>query len=218
MTLIAATPAGRSKMPRWLLASFAVLWLALAWHPLSRQDWLLENLLVLCTLPWLLDCYFRRPFSLLSYACFWLFFSLHSVGAHFTYSLVPYDAAWRSVFGFSLDQSLGFTRNNYDRLVHFMYGLLLAAPATEVVARNTRTSGFALWSATVLFMTAHSAIYEMIEWLAAAVFGGDLGQAYVGSQGDNWDSQKDMALLSLGALIGATAYTMIARRRQRRGS
>jgi putative membrane protein len=171
---------------------------------------LLENLLVFATAPWLIDCYRRRPFSALAYAAFWLFFSLHIIGAHYTYALVPYDDWWRAVFGIGLNQSLGMQRNQFDRLVHFSYGFLLAAPALEVVARNTRCRGFALWSATVLFMTAHSAIYEIMEYAAASVFGGDLGQAYLGTQGDEWDSQKDMLLLSVGAVLGVSVYAWIA--------
>jgi putative membrane protein len=209
MPALAPLPATRSKLPLALGAAFLLLWCALAWRPLFRQDWLLENLLVFATAPWLIDCYHRRPFSAIAYLGFWLFFSLHIVGAHYTYAMVPYDDWWRTLFGVGLNQSLGLHRNHFDRLVHFLYGFLLAAPALEVVARNTHCRGFALWSAAVLFMTAHSAIYEIIEYAAASLFGGDLGQAYLGTQGDEWDSQKDMLLLSVGAVLGASAYAWI---------
>ncbi len=62
----------------------------------------------------------------------------------------------------------------------------------------------------------HSVLYELIEWAAAAVFGGDLGEAYLGTQGDTWDAQKDMALASLGAVLGATWMVMRERRRKAR--
>jgi putative membrane protein len=216
MPVFAPLRAEKSRLPLWLGAGFLVFWCALAWRPHYRQDWLLENLLVFATAPWLIDCYRRRPFSALAYAAFCLFFSLHIIGAHYTYAEVPYDDWWRAVFGVGLNQSLGLHRNHFDRLLHFLYGLLLAAPAIEVVARNTRCRGFALWSATVLFLTSHSAIYEIIEWAAALVFGGDLGQAYLGTQGDEWDPQKDMALLSIGAVLGVTGYFWLARAAMRR--
>jgi putative membrane protein len=217
MPTLEPLPATRSRLPLALGAAFLLLWCVLAWRPSFRQDWLLENVLVFATAPWLVDCYRRRPFSAIAYAGFWLFFSLHIIGAHYTYALVPYDDWWRAIFGVGLNQSLGLQRNHYDRLVHFLYGFLLAAPAVEVVARNTRCRGFGLWSATVLFMTSHSAIYEIIEWGAAMLFGGSLGQASLGTQGDEWDSQKDMALLSVGAVLGVTAYFWLARTATRRG-
>jgi putative membrane protein len=196
LRLPSALPVRHARLPRVLGATLLLFWLALAWRPVSRQDWLLENLLLFCTVVWLIDCYFRRPFSALSWWCFFIFLSLHTVGAHYTYALVPIGD-W---FG---------GRNDYDRWVHFMYGFLFAAPAAEVVARNTRATGFALLSATVLFLASQSAIYEVIEYGAARIFGGDLGQAYLGTQGDEWDAQKDMLLLMVGAILGALCLALI---------
>ncbi|MDP9200199.1 MAG: DUF2238 domain-containing protein, partial [Pseudomonadota bacterium] len=117
----------------------------------------------------------------------------------------------------SLDGLLGFERNHFDRLVHFLYGLLIAPAAVELFAHYGRYP--ASWAALfpTLFMFAHAGIYELIEWAAAFVFGGDLGQAYLGTQGDIWDAQKDMALAFAGTVIMMIAIGLAGRLPIRRG-
>lgn len=197
--------------PAMLLAVFCLLFLALGIAPHYRQDWLLENVLVFIAVPLLVATRGRLRFSNLAYACLFVFFTLHEIGAHYTYSLVPYDEWFRSLTGHSLDALLGFERNQYDRLIHFLYGLLVMPAAVELFARfgpYPRT-----WAALfpLLFVTSHSVIYELVEWGAAAVFGGELGQAYLGTQGDVWDAQKDMALALLGALLSVAALGLSGR-------
>jgi putative membrane protein len=118
--------------------------------------------------------------------------------------------------GHSLDAMLGFQRNHYDRLMHFLYGLLVTPAAVELFAHYGRFPR--AWAALfpMLFVASHSVIYELVEWGAAAAFGGDLGQAYLGTQGDVWDAQKDMALAFLGTIV-AIAALGLARRLPVRG-
>lgn len=189
------------RYPAALLAAFCLLWVALAIAPLFRQDWLLENLLVLVAVPVLVLTRHRLRFSNFAYSCLFLFFALHELGAHYTYSLVPYDAWFKSLTGQSLDALLGFERNQYDRLIHFLYGLLITPAAVELFAHHGRYPP--TWAALfpMLFVVSHSVIYELVEWGAAFAFGGDLGQAYLGTQGDIWDAQKDMALAFLGTFV-----------------
>lgn len=193
-------------MPMWrypllLLVSYGVLWLALAIAPVYRQDWLLENAIVFIAIPILVLTSRRLRFSNFTYSCLFMFFSLHAIGAHYTYSLVPYDEWFQALSGWSLNEWLGFERNHYDRLIHFLYGLLVAPAAVEIFAHYGRYPR--VWAALfpALFMASHAVIYELIEWAAAIVFGGDLGQAYLGTQGDIWDGQKDMALALCGTTI-----------------
>ncbi len=96
---------------------------------------------------------------------------------------------------------MGWDRNHFDRLVHFLYGLLMAYPFREIYCRIAYGKGFWGYFFPLLFTIAASVIFELFEWAAAEVFGGDLGVAYLGTQGDIWDAQKDMALASLGAFI-----------------
>ena len=197
--------------PALLLGAFCVIFVALGIAPDYRQDWLLENLLVLVAVPVLVVTRHRLRFSNLAYACLFVFFSLHEIGAHYTYSLVPYDQWFQSVTGSSLDAALGFERNHYDRLIHFLYGLLVTPAAVELFAHYGRYPR--VWAALFpfLFVASHSVIYELVEWAAASVFGGDLGQAYLGTQGDIWDAQKDMALALAGSALSVLALGLAGR-------
>lgn len=180
-----------------LAVEFAVL----AISPHDRKDWLLENALVVLFVGAMFASYRKLVLSRISYFLIYLFLSLHLVGAHYTYSEVPYDAWFASLTGHSFNELVGWERNNFDRVVHVCYGLLLAYPIREVFLRVVRLKGFWGYLFPLDITMSTSMLYELIEWGAAAFFGGDLGQAYLGTQGDIWDAHKDMALASLGALI-----------------
>ncbi len=194
-----------------LTVVFLTEWIALAITPLHRSDWLLENILVFLIVPILAITYRRFPFSKVSYTLLFIFGCLHVVDAHYTYAEVPYDSWWNALTGRSLNELLGWTRNNFDRLVHFSYGLLLAYPIREVYLRIAGVQGFWGYALPLSFIMSTSMIFELIEWGAATVFGGDLGMAYLGTQGDVWDAHKDMALASLGAFLAmlSTAFLNI---------
>lgn len=189
------------RVPQTLLIALTAIWLILAIAPVSRSDWLLENLLVLISVPVLVVTRSRLRFSNTAYTCLFVFFVLHSIGAHYTYSLVPYDRWWTAITGESLNDLLSLERNHYDRLVHFLYGALMLPAAVELLDRYAPPRG--VWRALlpVFFVMSHSVIYEMIEWLAAIIVAPDLGNAYLGTQGDGWDAQKDMALAAAGSVL-----------------
>ncbi len=184
------------------LLTVLLLWTAvLGIAPHFRQDWLLENVLVLVALPVLAGTYRQLRFSDAAYTCLFVFFMLHEVGAHYTYSLVPYDAWARALTGVSIDQALGFERNMFDRAIHFLYGVLITPAAVELLAVKAPPVGVWRLLVPLFFMNSHAVIYETVEWLAAEAFGGALGAAYLGTQGDVFDAQKDMALAFLGTLL-----------------
>lgn len=195
------------KKPSYLsyLGILLLIFLALAvWAgiaPLDRHDWLLENVLVVVGLVVLFLGYQVLPLSRMSYTLIFIFMCLHVVGSHYTYALVPYDDWFRNLFDTGFNELVGWERNNYDRVVHFSYGLLLAYPLREVVLRIATLKGFWGYFLPLDVTMSTSMLYELIEWGAAALFGGGLGIAFLGAQGDPWDAQKDMALASLGALI-----------------
>ncbi len=193
-------PAG----PRYvamLAVFFGIEFIALGVAPNHREDWALENVLVVIGIVVLALFRGRLLLSNASYTLLFVFLSLHEIGAHFTYSEVPYDAWFRSITGGSLNSVLGWERNNYDRLVHFTFGLLMALPVRELAPRVV--GGGRVWALVVplSLMISLSTLYEFIEWGAAIFFGSELGMAYLGTQGDLWDAHKDMALANLGALI-----------------
>lgn len=178
-----------------------LLWVILAVSPLDRKDWALENVLVLVFVPLLVLTRERLPLSRISYTAIFLFLSLHLIGAHYTYAKVPYDQWFKSLTGTTLNEFAGFQRNHFDRLVHFSFGLLLAYPIREVFLRVADVRGFWGYYLPLDVTMATSMLFELIEWGAAELFGGDLGAAYLGTQGDIWDAQKDMAMAMLGAVI-----------------
>jgi putative membrane protein len=136
-----------------------------------------------------------------SYISIFGFLCLHTIGAHYTYSLVPYDEAFRAITGHPLDGSAGTARNHFDRLVHFAYGSLLVLPLREWLMRHAGVRGFWSYFLPIDVVLSTSALYELIEWGAAVLYGGDLGAAFLGTQGDEWDAHKDIALGGLGGLV-----------------
>ncbi len=184
-----------------LFTAFVLVWVGLAVAPLDRHDWALENALVVPFLLVLVATRRRFPLSRISYGLIFLFLCLHEVGAHFTYAEVPYDAWFQGLTGRTFNSLLGWERNHFDRLVHFSFGLLLAYPIREVFHRVADVSGFWGYYLPLDVAMAASMVFELIEWGAAEVFGGDLGVAYLGTQGDVWDAHKDMGLATLGACL-----------------
>ncbi|MDZ4722537.1 MAG: DUF2238 domain-containing protein [candidate division Zixibacteria bacterium] len=183
-----------------LLFLFAVWWLVWAVEPWHFSDWLLENILTFLFLPLLILTKESFRFSNLSYGVIFVFLSLHTVGSHYTYAEVPYEQ-WTEMLGFSLNGLFGFTRNHFDRLVHFLFGLLMVYPVRELFVRVAETKGAWSYYFPIELVMSLSMLYEIVEWGIAVLFGGDLGQAYLGTQGDIWDAHKDMGLATLGACI-----------------
>ena len=190
-----------------LVAWYAVVWVVTAIEPFDRHDWLLENLLVFALVPVLIATYRFFPLSDLSYLLIALFMTLHAVGAHYTYAEVP--------LGFWLRDAFGFERNHFDRLVHFSFGLLMAYPIREVFLRVANARGFWAYYLPLDVTLAFSALYEIMEMVVATMVAPGTGDAWLGTQGDVWDAQKDMGLAALGALIcmviTATLRTLRAR-------
>ncbi|MDJ0880531.1 MAG: DUF2238 domain-containing protein [Gammaproteobacteria bacterium] len=194
---------------------FSVEWIVLAIAPHDRADWALENVLVLVFVIAFALSYKKFPLSRVSLTLIFLFLLLHEIGAHYTYAKVPYDDFWLEQFGYSLNQSLGFERNHFDRMVHFLYGLLLAYPIREVFIRIANVRGFWGYFLPLDLTMSTSMIFELFEWGAAEFFGGELGMAYLGTQGDVWDAHKDMGLASLGALLAMLITALINIKLQR---
>ena len=184
-----------------LLAIFMIVWGVLAVQPLYRSDWLLENALVFVAIPLLVALHPILPLSKISYSLIFIFLCLHEIGAHYTYAQVPYDQWFESIIGTGLNQIVGWERNHYDRVLHFLYGLLITYPVREIVLRVSRARGFWSYLLPLLMLISTSTIFELLEWLAALVFGSDLGIAFMATQGDVWDTQKDMALAATGSII-----------------
>jgi putative membrane protein len=192
---------GHDRFALTLLLIFTVVWTALAIQPWYRSDWLLENVVVFVAVPAVLLMHRHLPLSKISYSLIFVFLCLHEVGAHYTYSEVPYDLWVESLTGTGLNIRLAWERNHFDRVMHFLYGLLITYPVREIVLRVSRARGFWAYLLPLLVVVSTSTTFELLEWAAALVFGGELGVAYLGTQGDVWDAQKDMSLAAAGGLV-----------------
>jgi len=169
------------RYPLVLLVVFLLYAAAWAYHPVDPKDWMLENALAAAFVLALIVSYRRFPFSNVSYTLIFAFLCLHTIGAHYTYSLVPYDAWAKKLTGTTINAIFGFQRNHFDRLVHFCFGLLLAYPIRELFIRIAGVRGFWGYYLPLDVTMSFSMLYELIEWAAASFFGSELGQAYLGT-------------------------------------
>jgi putative membrane protein len=175
-----------------MLVLVASAWLWAAVNPNDRGDWVLENLLVWVTLLVLGIGAFRFRFSVGSYWLVTVFLLLHIYGSHYTYAETP--------LGFRISDWFGWQRNQYDRIVHFAFGLLTTLPFMEYIHHRTGLRGRWLSLFGICVILGWSAFYETMEMVAAVIVHPELGTAFLGTQGDQWDSQKDSALAFLGSL------------------
>jgi putative membrane protein len=197
----------KNRLLQGLAAWYALVWVITAVRPLDRSDWVLENLLVVAMVAVLIGTYRAFPLSDLSYLIITVFMTLHAVGAHYTYAEVP--------LGFWMRDTFGFARNPFDRLVHASFGLLMAYPIREVFLRVANARGFWAYYLPLDVTLAFSALYEIMEMVIATLVAPGTGDAWLGTQGDVWDAQKDMGLAALGALmcmiVTATVRTLRTR-------
>ncbi|MGQ2936000.1 MAG: DUF2238 domain-containing protein [Sphingopyxis sp.] len=170
----------------------------------------IPTMLLIVAAPWLLR---RWPLSTPAVACIVAFMALHTLGGRYAYSNVPYDDWGRALTGTSLSDAFGWTRNHYDRLVHFAFGALSVIPVAEIARRwgglGSRGAAFAVLG----WVLAISSLYEIFEWLLTIVAAGETADRYNGQQGDIWDAQKDMALATLGAILGMAMGPIVGNRR-----
>ncbi len=183
---------------------FGAAWLALAIAPPERFRWFLGNLLVFATVALMLRIYRRLPLSNLSYGLISLFLVLHTYGAHYAYADVP--------LGFWLADVFEVERNHYDRVIHFLFGLLMYWPFRELAERGLRVPARWVGLVGLMFVVSLSALYEAIEWITAMVVSPETALAFLGTQGDVFDAQKDHTLALTGGLISFLLAGWLARR------
>lgn len=199
------------RLPPILLFVWLALAVVLAFGPYDRGDWALENALAVAFVLVLVLTHRRFPFSNVSYSLMFAFLVLHEIGAHYTYSEVPYDAWSEAVFGRTLSSVFGTERNHFDRVVHFLYGFLLSYPMREIFVRIAKAEGFWGYFLPLLMTMATSCLYEILEWIASLLVAPGVGAAYLGTQGDEFDAIKDMALATLGACLSLFVVAKIHR-------
>ena len=176
-----------------LISIYLIGFAALAVNPHDRADWALENLFPLSQLIAVAICYRYYKFTRLSYYLIFFYLFVQSWGGHFTYAeAVPFN--W-------LRDQFHLSRNHYDRVAHFMLGFLLAVPIKEILMQFVTASRRWMNFLTAAIVLAIGAFYELIEWWVAVLATPNLGDKFLGTQGDIWDTQWDMFLALIGAVI-----------------
>jgi putative membrane protein len=180
-----------------MLVVFAVTWI----KPIWPEEQVLQSSLTIFAWFWLWFHVQKYGMHDTDFFLILLFLCFHSVAARWLYSNVPYDAWLKGAFGISIDQSFGFKRNHFDRVVHFLYGLCLTAPIMSY-ARATYLQSMKLSAvAALVAIMVSSLFYEWFEWLIAATLSAQDAESYNGQQGDMWDAHKDMLLATAGSVL-----------------
>lgn len=169
---------------------------------------LLHHSATILTAIFLLYVLKKNNLSNISYALVIAFIMLHVIGAKWTYVDVPYDNWWKWLTGNTLSSVFGWQRNQYDRLVHFGFGLLIWFPVREILVRWYNFKPRQALYVACEFIAMASVVYELFEWLLTLIAPADQADNYNGQQGDMWDAQKDMALAILGGIISLMIYSV----------
>jgi len=206
MTFSTAVSTGRktfrqNHLLKIYLLVFFICWAVTFINTPNRQNWFTENVLTTIFIAGLLLTYKKFKFSDLSYTLFFVYILLHIYGAEYTYAENP--------FGYWLKDILSLNRNYYDRIVHFSFGFMLAYPMRDYFKNHMQWPDWVCWVLPVEITLSFSAAYELIEWLVADVFYPEEGAAYLGSQGDIWDAQKDMGIAFAGAILCMLLFRLI---------
>lgn len=197
------TPFTQHPLLKVLLVLFLAAWTWTFIGTTDRTNWFTENTLTFLFLGGLVLSYRRFRFSDLSYTLMFVYILLHIHGAMYTYAENP--------IGYWLKDLLGWGRNNYDRIVHFSFGFLLAYPMRDYFKNHFEWPTWVCWVLPVEITMSFSAAYELIEWAVAEVLFPAEGPAYLGLQGDVWDAQKDMGLAFSGAVLAMLLASTLKR-------
>lgn len=188
----------RNFFPHILLMIYIIEFIVLGINPVSRSVWWAENLPIMITVIGIVVLYIRGiRFSNLAYFMMFILPFWHTIGGHFTFEKVPFE--W-------FNNLFGFERNMFDRVGHFSVGLY-AYPIIEYFKKyNITKSSFVNYSYAIFFIAFVAMSYELIEWQYAVKEGGEAGLAFLGSQGDIWDAQKDMLMDTSGAIFASVVF------------
>jgi putative membrane protein len=181
-----------------LMGVYGILFLALAINPIDRTTWFVENLTVWIILALVIGLYLVKiRFSRVAYGLMFVLIYLHTIGGHWTFALVPFS--WVTDF-------FGFSRNHFDRIAHFSVGFYAFAIAEWLWSKKLVANKFLLFTYPVFVIATIAMSYELIEWIYADLANPEAGIAYLGSQGDIWDAQKDMLADTLGAIFATGIF------------
>lgn len=185
----------KENYPKILLGIYIIIWIIAAIHPNYRSVWIDENVLPVLFVLLLIFTYKKFQFSNFSYTLIFIFLVLHAIGGHYSYTEVP-------LFNWIRD-NYGLMRNNYDRLVHFLFGVLFFLPFNEILTRIFKVpKGWRSLTITLFIILSMKAGFELIEYAYTAIRNNSLTVTnYLGEQGDALDAIKDIGVGFVGGLI-----------------
>ena len=186
--------------PHILLIGYLILFVYLGINPYARDVWYVENGPIFGIALLLTIAFIRgRRFSNMSYLLMSVLLFMHTIGGHFTFERVPFE--W-------FNNLFGFERNMYDRVAHFAVGFYAFPLAEYLIETKLVARKWIGYLAGLTFIMAVAASYEIFEWWYAVTYGGNAGVAFLGSQGDIWDAQKDMLMDTLGGVFSLVIYSL----------
>lgn len=188
----------RDNTAKILLVLYILLFTLTSFNPYERATWWAENIPIMGIVLALVILYIKGiKFSPLAYFLMSILIFMHTIGGYYTFSRVPFDF---------VTNFFGFERNHYDRVAHFTVGFYAYAIAEILYVKQLVKSKTILFLFPIFTIATVAMGYELIEWIFAVTNGGSAGVAFLGSQGDIWDAQKDMLADTLGAIFATTLF------------
>ncbi len=195
----------KKNYPLILLSLFLIILLISGISPNYRNVWLSEHIVTVFVLGILILTYKKFQFSNLSYTLIFVFLVMNTIGSHYSYSEVPMFEWIKEAFDLS--------RNHYDRLAHFMYGLTFYFPIYEFISKKLKVRGIWAHLVSFLIIIGTKGLYEILEFASIFFSSADTSTGFLGMQGDVWDAQKDMLLGGIGALVSGILIRLNTRKK-----
>ena len=193
------------RLPLFLLTAYIAFFIVLGTHPYSRSVWIAENTPIFLIVIFLTAIHLKHfRFSNTAILMMSVLIFMHTVGGHYTFERVPFD--W-------FDKLFGFKRNMYDRVAHFSVGFYAYAFMEYLERRKMVNARWVGYFSSLCLIISVAAVYEMMEWAYAVTSDPASGNAFLGSQGDIWDAQKDMFMDTFGAVTALVFYRIINRKK-----
>lgn len=185
------------KTPKKIFLNYIIIIVIVSWiWAVDVFDWALENILTVCLLIYIF--FQKRTISNFSYTLIALFLTLHIIGSHYAYNVPILN---------DIAEHFWLLRNHYDRIVHFSFGLCFTIPLVEYLQYKLWNKQYLLLCFIATFILFwFGALYEILEWLVVIIVAPEIGQAFLGSQWDIWDAQKDMWLWFIGSIVILILY------------
>ncbi len=193
----------RPQVPHLLLGLYVLLFSVCAIDPYDRGIWFAENLPIVLIVLVLVTTLRQFRFSNTTYVLMSVLVYLHTIGGHYTFERVPFQV---------VNDAFGWQRNQFDRFAHFSVGFYAYAVAEVLLVKRLVRSRMVLFLFPVFTIFTVAALYEIVEWWFAALSDPAAGTAFLGSQGDIWDAQKDMLADGSGAILSMLLFWFLKRR------